>query len=170
VLKEIFEKEYNRLVNYTRRLFDDTADMNAEDVVQEVALNMFSRVDFDADVENGIGYVFRAIRNKVIDLYRKRRVLVSIDKDEEDSGVPGLKSEEISIAANMELEEEIELMNIAIESLGDDHREIVVATEIEGRSFAEISAETGIPVGTLLSRKHRAMANLQKILRDINIK
>jgi RNA polymerase sigma-70 factor (ECF subfamily) len=144
--------------------------MNAEDIVQEVALNMFSRVDFDAEVENGLGYIFRAIRNKVIDLYRKRRVVVSIDKDEEESDVPGLKSEEISVEANMELEEEIEMMNIAIESLSDDHREIVVATEIEGRSFAEIAEETGIPVGTLLSRKHRAMANLQNILRDINIK
>jgi RNA polymerase sigma-70 factor (ECF subfamily) len=169
VLKEIFEKEYNRLVNYTRRLFDDTADVNAEDIVQEVALNMFSRVDFDSDVENGIGYVFRAIRNKVIDMYRKRKVVISIDKDEEESDVPELKSEEISVEANIELEEEIELMNIAIESLSDDHREIVVATEIEGRSFAEIAEETGIPVGTLLSRKHRAMANLQRILRDINI-
>lgn len=169
MLKEIFEKEYNRLVNYTRRLFDDTAEMNAEDIVQEVALNMFSRVDFDTDVENGIGYVFRAIRNKVIDLYRKRKVIVSIDKDEEGIDMPHLKSEELSVEANMELEEEIELMNIALESLSDDHREIVVATEIEGRTFAEISDETGIPVGTLLSRKHRAMANLQKIFRDINI-
>ncbi len=167
MLKEIFEKEYNRLVNYTRRLFDDTADINAEDIVQEVALNMFSRVDFDTDVENGIGYVFRAIRNKVIDLYRKRKIVVSIDKDEDD--MPELKSEEISVEANIELEEEIELMNIAIESLSDDHKEIVIATEIEGRSFAEIAGETGIPVGTLLSRKHRAMANLQKILKDINI-
>jgi RNA polymerase sigma-70 factor (ECF subfamily) len=168
VLKDIFEKEYVRLVNYTRRLFDDTADMNAEDIVQEVALNMFSRVDFDTEVENGIGYVFRAIRNRVIDLYRKRRVVVRIDRDEEDSETVELKSEDISVEANMELEEEIELMNIAIENLSDDHREIVVATEIEGKSFAEISVETGIPVGTLLSRKHRAMANLQKILGEIN--
>ena len=149
-------------------MFDDTADMNAEDIVQEVALNMFSRVDFDTDVENGIGYVFRAIRNKVIDLYRRRKVVVRIDRDEEDSETVELKSEEISVEANMELEEEIEVMNIAIENLSDDHREIVVATEIEGKSFAEISVETGIPVGTLLSRKHRAMANLQKILREIN--
>ena len=96
-------------------------------------------------------------------------LLVIIDKDEEGSDMPHLKSEELSVEANMELEEEIELMNIALESLSDDHREIVVATEIEGITFAEISDETGIPVGTLLSRKHRAMANLQKIFRDINI-
>lgn len=168
MLREIFEKEYARLVNYTRRLFDDTSDMNAEDIVQEVALNMFSRVDFDSDVENGIGYVFRAIRNKVIDLYRKRRILVSIDKDEENSEMTELESGEISVEANLELEEEIERLNFAIENLSDDHREIVVATEIEGRSFVELSAETGIPVGTLLSRKHRAMANLQKIIREMN--
>lgn len=168
MLREIFEKEYARLVNYTRRLFDDTSDMNAEDIVQEVALNMFSRVDFDSDVENGIGYVFRAIRNKVIDLYRKRKILVSIDKDEENSEMTELESGEISVEANLELEEEIERLNFAIENLSDDHREIVVATEIEGRSFAEISMMTGIPVGTLLSRKHRAMANLQKIIREMN--
>jgi len=168
VLKEIFEKEYTRLVNYTRRLFDDTSDMNAEDIVQEVALNMFSRVDFDSEVENGIGYVFRAIRNKVIDLYRKRKIVISIDKDEENSEMAELESGEISVESNLELEEEIELLNNAIESLSDDHREIIVATEIEGRTFAEISAETGIPVGTLLSRKHRAMANLQKNIREMN--
>lgn len=168
MLKEIFEKEYARLVNYTRRLFDDTADMNAEDIVQEVALNMFSRVDFDTDVENGIGYIFRAIRNKVIDLYRKRKVVVRIDKDEEERETMELRSEEISVEANIELEEEIEMMNDAIENLSDDHREIILATEIEGKSFVEISEETGIPLGTLLSRKHRAMANLQKIIREIN--
>jgi RNA polymerase sigma factor (sigma-70 family) len=168
VLKEIFEKEYARLVNYTRRLFDDTSDIKAEDIVQEVALNMFSRVDFDSEVENSIGYVFRAIRNKVIDLYRKRRIMVSIDKDEEYSEMPELESRDISVEANFELEEEIERLNYAIENLSDDHREIVVATEIEGRSFAEVSSETGIPVGTLLSRKHRAMANLQKIIREMN--
>ena len=168
MLKEIFETEYTRLVNYTRQLFDDSSDMNAEDIVQEVALNMFSRVDFDSEVENGIGYVFRAIRNKVIDLYRKRRILVSIDKDEENSETAELESGEISVEANFELEEEIERLNFAIENLSHDHREIVVATEIEGRSFAELSEETGIPVGTLLSRKHRAMANLQKILKEMN--
>ena len=155
-------------MNYARQLFDDTSDMNAEDIIQEVALNMFLRVDFDSEVENGIGYVFRAIRNKVIDLYRKRKILVSIDTDEENSKMAELESGEISVEANLELEEEIELLNYAIENLSDDHREIVVATEIEGRSFAEISAETGIPVGTLLSRKHRAMANLQKIINEMN--
>jgi RNA polymerase sigma-70 factor (ECF subfamily) len=93
--------------------------------------------------------------------------MVSIDKDEEEEQTEELKSEEISVEDSMELEEEIELLNIAIDNLSDDHREIVIATEIEGKTFVEISGETGIPIGTLLSRKHRAMANLQKILIEI---
>jgi RNA polymerase sigma-70 factor (ECF subfamily) len=49
-------------------------------------------------------------------------------------------------------------------SLKPDYRDIIIAIDFEGYSYKEISLETGIPEGTLMSRRHRAIALLYKKL------
>ena len=65
-----FREEYLKLKNYIRSYMSDKSDYDAEDIIQDVALNFFSRVDFETPVENLTGYIYRAIRNKIIDLQR----------------------------------------------------------------------------------------------------
>jgi len=67
-----FREEYSKLKNYIRGYISDKPDWDAEDIIQDVALNLFSRVDFETSVENLTGYIYRAIRNKIIDLQRNK--------------------------------------------------------------------------------------------------
>jgi RNA polymerase sigma factor (sigma-70 family) len=55
----------------------------------------------------------------------------------------------------------------ALDELPEEQRQIFIAHEIEGRSFKELAAETGLSVNTLLSRKHYAVVHLREQLREI---
>ncbi|MBD3243180.1 MAG: RNA polymerase subunit sigma-24, partial [Chitinivibrionales bacterium] len=70
---DFFTTEYNRLVGYVRTLIDDAAEQDAEDFVQDVAVKLLSLADITAPIENLSAYVYRALRNRVIDAFRVRR-------------------------------------------------------------------------------------------------
>lgn len=158
----IFSSEYRKLVNFTRKYISG-GEKDPEDIVQDVALNLFSKVDFDSIVQNAAAYVYGSIRNRITDQYRKGRRTVSID-DEENGHLHELEYDEPDAGEMLEHTESVEQLYEALEQLSDDQRTIIVETELEGRSFKELSEETGVPMGTLLSRKHRALANLKKII------
>src|SRR5438309_1592190 len=61
-------------------------------------------------------------------------------------------------ARNMMVDE----LAAAIDELPEEQRDVFVAHELDGRSFKDISAETGVSVNTLLSRKHYAVLHLRK--------
>ncbi|MCK4639081.1 MAG: RNA polymerase sigma factor, partial [Bacteroidales bacterium] len=150
-----------------------TANLDAEDIVQDVALNIFTRVDFNSPVENVAGYIYRALRNKIIDIQRKKELPVdSMDKEEETKEgriikqIPDTEEEVPEIARNEAMQKK---MMQAIEKLKPEQQEVIIATDFEGYTFEELSEETGVPIGTLLSRKHRAMAKLYNMLTDKTI-
>lgn len=168
-----FAREHQKLANYVRGLITGTANLDAEDIVQEVALNIFTRVDFNSPIENVAGYIYRALKNKIIDIQRKKELPVdSMDKEEETKEgriirqIPDTEEEAPEIARNEAMQKK---MMQAIEKLKPEQQEVVIATEFEGYTFEELSEETGVPIGTLLSRKHRAMAKLYNMLTDKTI-
>ena len=55
----------------------------------------------------------------------------------------------------------------ALDELPEEQREVFVGHEIEGRSFKEMSAESGVSVNTLLSRKRYAVLHLRERLQSI---
>ena len=59
-------------------------------------------------------------------------------------------------------------MEIAMSELPREQREVFVAHELEGRSFKELSAESGVTVNTLLSRKRYAVLHLRRRLQNIH--
>ena len=63
----------------------------------------------------------------------------------------------------------LEELDAALDELPEEQREVFIAHELEGRSFKELAAETGLGVNTLLSRKHYAVLHLRKRLQDIYI-
>ena len=165
-----FRKEYSKLKNYIRGYISDKPDWDAEDIIQDVALNLFSRVDFETPVENLTGYIYRAIRNKIIDLQRNKSRKKQIQMEE-------IKEHEIVRKWISQIENhndpefrEIMLEKVfeAMEKLKPEFQGIIWATEFESRTFQELSKELEIPVGTLLSRKHRAIAALQKVFQKEN--
>lgn len=163
-------QEYGNLVSYVKRNWQIADEADAEDIVQDVALNLFTKVDFNAPIENLFAYVYRSLKNKIIDLTRKRREDRLDDYEDKESGENLLLRQWVDDNKDLEETEEqehmLQLMLETIYDLRPDQQEIIVATELEGYTFEELSREWEIPLGTLLSRKHRAMAKLQKLVHE----
>lgn len=164
-LSAFFEREYKKLVYYVRSYISDRASMDAEDIVQEVALNMLSRSSYGSYPENIGSYIYRSLRNKVIDVQRKRKLpVVRINNRGEDFHINELAETEpevSGISKNTEMQKQLIL---SIEELNPEQQMVIIATEFEGLTYEELSEQTGIPIGTLLARKHRGLAKLHKIL------
>lgn len=155
-INEFFRTEYSRLVRFVRRLIDDAADRDAEDIVQDVMLGLFDKADVTAPIENLSAYIYSALRNRVTDMFRRKRDVASL---------AALVHESAEDAAHvLEKKELRESVVKAIENLSDDQKAVIIATEFEDRSFGELSEEWEIPIGTLLARKSRA---LKKIKREL---
>ncbi|MBU2491986.1 MAG: RNA polymerase sigma factor [Bacteroidetes bacterium] len=143
------------------KFINDYGAMEADDIIQDVALNLFSKPDFDATVENAAAFVYRSLKNKIIDNYRKGKRTDSIDRNEKYNE---MEDEKTNTQKSFENSEDLQKLNKAINRLNKDQKTIIIETEFEGKSFAELAELWNVPIGTLLSRKHRAMASLQKIL------
>lgn len=161
--------ERKRLVAYVRRLIDDAADRDGEDIVQDVAMNLFSRADVLMPIETLSAYVYQALRNRVTDVLRRRRETDPLDDGSGDEGsgpvrqLPGILADAEKELARKELKRRI---FEAIDGLPDEQKAVVIETELNGRSFRELSVEWGIPLGTLLARKSRAIAKVREALRE----
>lgn len=146
----------------------------AEDILQEVFLR-FVQADAASPIEQVAAWLFRTARNRIIDRLRKRREepLPAVRQDPDDD--TGLVSEITALLADDRESPEMEYLRRlvweelerALDELPEPQRDIFYLTEIEGFSFRELAEDTGIPVATLLSRKHYAVRHLRKRLADI---
>ena len=173
-LVNFFRDEYDRLVGYTRRLIDDTAERDGEDIVQEVMTSVFNVSDVTIPFENLAAYLYQSLRNRVIDYLRKRRLeMMSLDEelfDGSDLNLSDLIPDPAEDAADeLEKQERLHHLFAAIELLNENEKAVIFETEFEGRSFKELSTEWDIPMGTLLARKSRALEKLRQMLVDFNI-
>jgi len=165
------KKENRKLIGYINSYLDDRLyGIEAEDILQEVALNLYSRGDISVQVGNIAAYIYRAVRNKIIDLYRKKKVTVSMERLSNHQNVNELlntmnetEQEEPLIYQNETMQQKLML---AIEKLNPAERELIRKTDYEDYTFQELADEWGIPIGTLLARRHRALGKLRKMLQD----
>jgi RNA polymerase sigma factor (sigma-70 family) len=172
-ISEAFTREQGRLRNFIRKRVADTGD--AEDILQDVFYELVEAYRAMAPVEHTSGWLFRVARNKIVDLFRKKKPDASINEsvmanEEGESLVledllPSPDAGPEAAYARGVLLEELEL---ALEELPVEQREVFVAHEIEGLSFKEIAATTGLSVNTLLSRKHYAVMQLRRRLQAIH--
>jgi RNA polymerase sigma factor (sigma-70 family) len=162
-LKHFFNAEYHALKNYVRSKIEDTADRDAEDILQDVALNLFSREDHLTPINNIAGFVYRSIRNKIIDTMRTKKVRVDLDESFEENlaELAELFYDDSSYANADDLKAKLKA---AILHLKPDYKEVILALDFENLSYAQLSLELGIPQGTLMFRRHRALSLLYKEL------
>ncbi len=161
--KTFFNKEYHNLKAYVHSKIEDSADRDAEDIIQDVALKVLSRNQI-LPIQNIAGFFYHAVKNRIIDVMRQKKQNAHADDDFEDQfsdfvalfygETDNSYSEDMKIA-----------LKKAIFDLKPLYRDIIIAVEIEGYTYREISEETGIPEGTLLSRRHRAISILLKKLK-----
>jgi|SRR5690606_30607473 len=158
-LRVFFNEEYHALKAYAKSKIRDAGDRDAEDIVQEVALKIFVRADTMSPIENIAGFVYNSIRNKIIDLMRTKKKETRFEKEMETRLTEFTEliygKSDNSYSEKMENE-----LRTAMGNLKPPYRDIIVAVDFEGFTYKEISKETGIPIGTLMSRRHRALSLL----------
>lgn len=171
-LSDLVKREQLRLRNFIRRRVPDPRD--AEDILQDVFYELVEANRLLMPVEHVTSWLFRVARNRIIDLFRKEKPESFSDVAIADGDHDLLRLEDLLpspdagpdavYARNLLLDE----LEIAIEELPSEQREVFVAHELEGRSFKEIAAETGASLNTLLSRKRYAVLRLRERLQHIH--
>jgi RNA polymerase sigma factor (sigma-70 family) len=170
-ISEVVKREQSRLSNFIRRRVPDPRD--AEDILQEVFYELVEANRLLMPIEHVTGWLFRVARNRITDLFRKKKpesfsdTAVADEDDEllqlEDLLPSPAAGPEALYARNVLLDE----LEVAVDELPEEQREVFVAHELEGRSFKEMAAETGVSVNTLLSRKRYAVLHLRERLQSI---
>ncbi len=170
-ISEIDAAERSRLRAFIRRRVPDTSDV--EDIVQEVFYELVEANRRLMPIGHVTGWLFRVARNRITDLFRKKRPEALSDAAVEDGDGEILQIEDLlpspdagpeALYVRHVLLEELEH---ALDELPEEQREVFIAHELEGRSFKELSAESGVSVNTLLSRKRYAVLHLRERLQSI---
>ena len=170
-ISEIIAEERSRLRNFIRRRVPDPRD--AEDILQDVFYELVEANRLLMPIEHVTGWLFRVARNRITDLFRKKRPESFSDTAVADEDGEVLQIEDLlpspdagpeALYVRNVLLDELEL---ALDELPEEQRDVFVAHELEGRSFKEMAAETGVSVNTLLSRKRYAVLHLRERLQGI---
>jgi RNA polymerase sigma factor (sigma-70 family) len=168
-ISQVVKREQSRLRHFIRRRVPDPRD--AEDILQDVFYELVEANRMLMPIEHVTGWLFRVARNRITDLFRKKKPVSlsdSVTDHEERLQLEDLlpspdAGPEALYARNVLLDE----LELAIAELPEEQREVFVAHELEGRSFKEMAAESGVSVNTLLSRKRYAVLHLRARLQSI---
>jgi RNA polymerase sigma factor (sigma-70 family) len=172
-IETTIDRERIRLRNFIRKQVADPAD--AEDILQDVFYELLETYRMMKPVEHAAAWLFRVARNRVVDLFRRRkreemRTITSQVPDQEGELVDIydlLPSPDDGPDAAYLREVLLDELDAALEELPEEQRDVFIAHELMGQSFKEIAAETGVSVNTLLSRKRYAVLHLRERLRAI---
>ncbi len=161
-----------RLRAFIRRQVSDRSD--ADDILQDVFYEFISAYRLMKPAELATAWLFRVARNRITDLFRKKKTVSLNDAaaahgDSEDERVleDFLPSSDAGPDAIYARNVFFDALDDALEELPDKQREVFIAHELDGLSFKEIAAETGVSVNTLLSRKRYAVLHLRERLAEM---
>ena len=169
-ISDVVKREGSRLRNFIRKRVADPGD--AEDVLQDVFYRLVEANRLLMPIEHITGWLFQVARNRITDLFRKKEPEnfsdLEVADEEEDLRFEDLlpspdDGPEALYARRMLLDE----LQSALTELPKEQRDVFVAHELEGRSFKELSEESGVSVNTLLSRKRYAVLHLRERLRRV---
>ena len=169
LISQALERDRPRLRSFIRKHVADTSE--AEDILQDVFYELLEAYRLMKPVEHVNAWLFRVARNRMIDLFRRSK-LSSLNNPvsaEEEGGTLEdlLPSADAGPEAAYARSLLLDALDEALEELPAAQRDVFIAHELIGQSFKEISAETGLSVNTLLSRKHYAVVHLRQSLQAI---
>ena len=171
-ISEVIAAERSRLRSFIRKRVPNEADV--EDLLQEVFYELVEANRLLLPIDYVTGWLFRVARNRITDLFRKKKAETFSDRAVEGEDGELLRIEDLlpspdagpeALYVRSVLLEELEF---ALDELPDEQRAVFVAHELEGRSFKELSAESGVNVNTLLSRKRYAVLHLRERLQSLH--
>jgi RNA polymerase sigma factor (sigma-70 family) len=173
-VSEAIEREGSRLQSFIRRRVADEEDV--EDILQDVFFELLEMYRLMKPVEQVGAWLFRVARNRITDLFRRKRTEslsdrpAALGEEGEDLQLEDLlPSQEAGPDAVYARSVLLGELDEALDELPEDQRQVFIAHELEGRSFKELAAETGLSVNTLLSRKHYAVVHLRSRLQGIYV-
>ncbi len=164
-ISAVMAEEQSRLRSFIRRRVPNPAD--AEDLLQEVFFELVQARRLLQPIDHVTGWLFRVARNRITDLFRKKRPETFSDVAVEDGEGERLEIEDLLPSPDAGPEALyirgvlLDEMKAALDELPAEQREVFLAHELDGRSFKELAAETGVSVNTLLSRKRYAVLHLR---------
>ena len=171
-ISEAVTKQGARLRNFIRKRVPNEADV--EDLLQEVFYELVEANRLLMPIEYVTGWLFQVARNRITDLFRKKKPETFSDAAVLDEEGELLRIEDLlpspdagpeAVYVRNEMLQELEL---ALSELPEEQRQVFLAHEFEGRGFKELSEESGVSINTLLSRKRYAMLHLRQRLRSIH--
>jgi RNA polymerase sigma factor (sigma-70 family) len=169
-ITEVVKREQSRLRNFIRRRVPDEFD--AEDVLQDVFYRLVEANRLLMPIDHVTGWLFQVARNRITDLFRKKKpenfsdVAVETADDTlllEDL-LPSPDAGPDALYARSVLLDELD---DALDELPEEQRQVFIGHEIEGLSFKEMAVETGVSVNTLLGRKRNAVLHLRERLQGV---
>lgn len=169
-IAEAIGSEQSRLRNFIRRRVPDASD--AEDILQDVFYELIEANRLMKPIERVSAWLFRVARNRITDLFRKRKI-AGVEPAEVAGGDEPLLLEDLLPSPDAGPDAEyahgvlLEELAEALDELPEEQREVFIANEVDGVSFKQIAAQTGLSVNTLLSRKHYAVLHLRRRLQAI---
>lgn len=171
-IAEVVASQQSRLASFIRKRVPNPAD--AEDLLQEVLYELVQAHRLLMPIETVTGWLYRVARNRITDLFRKKKPEAfsefALDDDEgellqfedllpsPDAGPEALYFRQVLL----------DELSAAIAELPEDQREVFAAHEFEGRSFKDLSAKTGVNINTLLARKRYAVLHLRRRLQNVH--
>ena len=170
-ISDVLKQEQSRLRNFIRRRVPDPRD--AEDILQDVFYELVEANRLLMPIDHVTGWLFRVARNRIVDLFRKKKPESFSDLTVEGEDGERLRLEDLlpspdagpdALYVRGLLLDELEA---ALADLPAEQRQVFLAHEVEGRSFKEIAAETGVSLNTLLSRKRYAVLRLRQRLQSV---
>jgi RNA polymerase sigma factor (sigma-70 family) len=169
---KVVAEQQSRLRNFIRRRVPNNADV--EDILQEIFVELVEANRLLMPIDHVTGWLYRVARNRITDLFRRKKPENFADAAFDDEDGDPLSFEDLLPSPddgpealyfrNLLLDE----MEIAMDELPTEQREVFVAHELEGRSFRDLSAESGVSVNTLLSRKRYAVLQMRRQLQSIH--
>ena len=171
-ISEVVSKQGSRLRNFIRRRVPSDAD--AEDLLQEVFYELVEANRLLMPIEYVTGWLFQVARNRITDLFRKKKPENFSDAAVADENGELLSIEDLLPSADADPEaaylraEILEELELALAELPEEQRSVFIANEIQGRSFKDLSRESGVSINTLLSRKRYAVLHLRQRLQSIH--
>jgi RNA polymerase sigma factor (sigma-70 family) len=167
----VVTREQSRLRNFIRRRVPDPRD--AEDILQDVFYELVEANRLLMPIEHVTGWLFRVARNRITDLFRKKKPESFSDAAAAGEDDDVLRVEDLLPSPDAGPEAQyarhllIDELALAVHELPAEQRDVFVAHELEGHSFKEMAAESGVSVNTLLSRKRYAVRHLRERLQTI---
>ena len=161
---DIITRERRRLGSFIRQRVPDPGE--AEDILQDVFFEFVEAYRLPEPIEQVGAWLFRVARNRIIDRFRKKREepLPSVrDGDEVDElwleqALPAIDGGPESAYLRAML---LEAISAALEELPASQRDVFIAHEVDGRSFKEMAADSGVSINTLLGQKRSAVLHLR---------